>query len=242
MNKFNNFVFLFLCCILLASCKSEKQAEMPDDFFSIQIGDVKLDYDIKRFFYGIPVEGSLLRLKDLPLPISIKNGTDLEVNPLIFIANIHSEVPMSFSRYYKLYEKNEVLFDSIPKGYEYNLYYDDKVLLPYKRIPFPITEISVGKDAITIPMTFVFGTAPENMKPVKGVIVIYPITNNYYRKKQLDFVEQDFLNYVSCLMDWDDPEKTTVAFDTLVVPRMTNYQLLEKNNIKVHKVKELLSQ
>ena len=240
MSKPNIFILLSLCCLILASCKSEKQpSDMSDDFFSIQIGGVKLDYDIQRIFYGIPVEGSLLRLKDLHLPISIKNGTDKEVNPLVLIANINSEVPLSFSRYYKLYEKKEVQFDSLTTGYEYNLKYDDKVLLPNKRIPFPITEIKVGKEAFTIPIILIFGTSRENMKPVKGVIVIYPITNN--RKKQLEFAEQDFLKFVSTLIDWNDPEKTAVVFDTIVVPRLTNFQLLEHNNIKIHKVKELLS-
>ena len=221
------------------SCGSKEETDTLDDFLSVKIKGVILDNDIENIFYGIPVEDSYINIKDLPLPITFFNGTGKEVNPFVLIVDFHTKCPVNISRYYKKWTEEKVHPDSSETLYHYKIHYDDRFLLPSQNIPFPLTRIKIEDEATTIPMIFVYGTEKDNMKGFKVEFVLYPMKNKE-RRKYYEFIEKDFLKVVKNMMNWKEPEKTTLVFDTVFVPRLNNYRLLEPDKLNISHLKDLI--
>lgn len=228
-------MFKICLCFVLISCNSNKEICNSDDFLSIHFNDVKLDNDITRIFYGITANGKFYKTKDLPLLITMRNGTNKEINPSFLMINFHSRTPVKISKYYKIVS-DEIIKKDSDSYHNIDLYYDNKVLLPYESIHFPITEIEIGDKTTFLPMTILWGTALDNLKELKMGIIMYP---SNVKRFLGDNIETDFLNIMNNFINWEKPEQNVLAFDSIIVPRLTNYQLL-KPELKVRHLKELL--
>lgn len=223
-------------CFVLISCNSNKEISNPEDYLSIHFNDVKIDNDITRIFYGITANGKCNKTKDLPLLITMRNGTNKVINPSFLMINFHARTPVKISRYYKIV-KDEIIKKDSDTYHNFDLYYDNKVLFPYQSIPFPITEIETGEMTTVLPMTILWGTALDNLKEVKMGIITYPLNVKRYLG---DYIETDFLKITKEFINWEKPEQNVLAFDSIIVPRLTNYQLLKPEKFKVRHLEELL--
>lgn len=238
--KFANIIILALLgCVILASCNNKKETNISEQVISIRCNDVKLDSDIRYIFYGFTTDGRTVKMKDLPFQLNIMNGMDQGVGPLFFTVRFHTRVPVKISRYYKIVD-DYIEQDSIDSSHVYilSLYY--KVFCPFEKIPFPITEISIGEEAECIPLIIAYGDSPELRNEIKCGYLIYPLTREN-KRYEADYFEQIFLGDVWNFIDWEYPEQHALAFDSVLVPRMINYKKFEPENFTVKHLNELSS-
>lgn len=239
MNVIKNILLGFFCCLILSSCKKDPEISKTDKSLSFRFNNAKLDEDIQRIFYGVTVESGIVKIKDLPLLISFKNNTGQEVNPLVVYVNLRSKVPLKFSRYYKLW-KERIVGDSVYQRHEYDLFLDDRLLMPFEKIPFPITEIVIGEASENILFKLVYGSDLQSLKQMQGGLFIYPLVRGN-KNYEASFFEHVFLGDIWNFINWNNPQQTALAFDSVLVPRLTNYKLYEPKDFKVRQLKELLS-
>ena len=224
-----------LCFMVLQSCNHKnKPIYDADNHYSLYINDIKIDSDINRIFYGVSVDGESLKFKKLPQLISFRNETIEDISPFIFTVKVQSFHPVKISHFYKIEEEWETQLDSLTKEYNYILNLGDYMLFPYENIPFPLTEVNFGKKNNIINMDFQYGINPQSHKEV--IINLFAFPN--VKSGQKANIEKYFLYYIQQLIKGTRKMTSTIVFDSILVSRLDDNQLLNNNISDIESLKK----
>lgn len=241
MNTNKIYIILFVLCSIMMSCSQDKKPNTVEEKLSLIINNNIIDDDIKMIFYGVTLDQDSIMFKNIPQLIIFENETNKKFDLFLFYVHVQTFVPIKFSKYYKIIQQIETKLDSVTTQYDYELCWTTFHLSPYERIPFPLTEAKVADHDNIIRLNIQYGRL-GNEDPTKTLsinILLYP-TNRGDKSINRAESEYTFLEHSRFLMDWQEPEQTTLVFDSVIVPRLTNHQLLAPNDFKVRHLKELL--
>ena len=223
----------------MMSCSQDKKPNTIEEKLSLIINNNIIDDDIKRIFYGVTLDQDSIMFKNLPQLIIFENETNKKEDRFLFYVRVQTFIPIKFSKYFKIIQQKEIKLDSVTTQYDYELCWTTFHLLPYERIPFPLTEAKVADHDNIISFNFKYGKGERPTKNLLLNITLYP-TNRGDKRINRTELEYSFLKLSRSLIDWQEPEQTTLVFDSDIVPRLTNHQLLAPNDFKVRHLKELL--
>lgn len=240
MKKNKIYIVFYVLCSIMMSCGLDKKPNTIEEKLSLIINNSIIDDDIKRVYYGVTLEQDSIMFKNIPQLMIFENETYKKVDTFQFYVQVQTFIPIEFSKYYKIIEKKETRLDSVTTQYNYILCWTNFQLLPYERIPFPLTKARLADNNNIISVNFQYGKGERPQKSLLLNIILYPINIGNKRINRAES-EYTFLKLSKSLMDWQEPEQTTLVFDSDIVPRLTNHQLLAPNDFKVRHLKELLS-